>query len=48
MSSPLFEKPNKIKCKFIRQKVYQRYAEQFLDANQIDCVDESGIPGYTP
>jgi len=33
---------------FIRQKVYQRYAEQFLDANQIDCVDESKIPGYTP
>lgn len=33
---------------FIRQKVYQRYAEQFLDANQIDRVDESKIPGYTP
>jgi HD-GYP domain-containing protein (c-di-GMP phosphodiesterase class II) len=33
---------------FIRQKVYQRYAEQFLDANQIDRVDESRIPGYTP
>jgi HD-GYP domain-containing protein (c-di-GMP phosphodiesterase class II) len=33
---------------FIRQKVYQRYAEQFLDANQIDHVDESKIPGYRP
>src|SRR5512135_2287896 len=33
---------------FIRRKVYQRYAEQFLDANQIDRVDESKIPGYTP
>jgi HD-GYP domain-containing protein (c-di-GMP phosphodiesterase class II) len=33
---------------FIRQKVYQRYAEQFLDANQIDRVDESKIPGYSP
>ena len=33
---------------FIRQKVYQRYAEQFLDANQIDRVDESRIPGYSP
>ena len=31
---------------FIRRKVYQRYAEQFLDANQIDAVDESKIPGY--
>ena len=33
---------------FIRRKVYQRYAEQFLDANQIDRVDESKIPGYCP
>ena len=33
---------------FIRQKVYRRYAEQFLDANQIDRVDESKIPGYSP
>ena len=32
---------------FIRRKVYQRYAEQFLDANQIDRVDESRIPGYS-
>ncbi len=33
---------------FIRRKVYQRYTEQFLDANQIDRVDESKIPGYSP
>jgi HD-GYP domain-containing protein (c-di-GMP phosphodiesterase class II) len=33
---------------FVRQKVYQRYAEQFLDAHQIDRVDESKIPGYRP
>jgi len=33
---------------FVRRKVYQRYAEQFLDANQIDRVDESKIPGYSP
>ncbi|MBE0614773.1 MAG: GAF domain-containing protein [Burkholderiales bacterium] len=33
---------------FVRQKVYLRYAEQFLDKNQIDRVDESKIPGYTP
>jgi len=33
---------------FIRRKVYLRYAEQFLDANQIDRVDETKIPGYCP
>ncbi|MFQ3679906.1 MAG: HD domain-containing phosphohydrolase [Pseudanabaenaceae cyanobacterium] len=33
---------------FIRQKVYLRYAEAFLDPDQIDDVDESAIPGYTP
>jgi HD-GYP domain-containing protein (c-di-GMP phosphodiesterase class II) len=31
---------------FIRKKVYLRYAEQFLDREQIDQVDESAIPGY--
>jgi hypothetical protein len=31
---------------FIQQKVYLRYAERFLDAAQIDQVDESRIPGY--
>jgi HD-GYP domain-containing protein (c-di-GMP phosphodiesterase class II) len=33
---------------FVRRKVYRRYAELFLDKNQIDEVDESKIPGYTP
>jgi HD-GYP domain-containing protein (c-di-GMP phosphodiesterase class II) len=33
---------------FIRQKVYLRYAEEFLESEQIDEVDESRIPGYTP
>ena len=33
---------------FIRQKVYLRYAEQFLDPEQIDNVDEGRIPGYIP
>jgi HD-GYP domain-containing protein (c-di-GMP phosphodiesterase class II) len=32
---------------FIRQKVYLRYAKQFLDPEQIDEVDEAGIPGYS-
>lgn len=32
---------------FIREKVYLRYAEKFLDAAQLDDVDESKIPGYT-
>jgi HD-GYP domain-containing protein (c-di-GMP phosphodiesterase class II) len=31
---------------FIREKVYLRYAEQFLEPDQIDAVDESKIPGY--
>jgi len=33
---------------FVRRKVYLRYAEQFLDSEQIDEVDESAIPGYSP
>ena len=33
---------------FIRRKVYQRYAEQFLDPHQIDDVDLLKIPGYQP
>jgi HD-GYP domain-containing protein (c-di-GMP phosphodiesterase class II) len=33
---------------FVRQKVYHRYAEKFLDPEQIDTVDESKIPGFTP
>ncbi|NWG88118.1 MAG: HD domain-containing protein, partial [Hydrogenophilaceae bacterium] len=31
---------------FVRNKVYLRYAEAFLDPAQIDAVDESKIPGY--
>ncbi len=33
---------------FVRNKVYRRYAEMFLDPEQIDEVDESRIPGYQP
>ncbi|HEX7052618.1 MAG TPA: HD domain-containing phosphohydrolase [Burkholderiales bacterium] len=33
---------------FVRKKVYQRYAEMFLDPEQIDAVDEARIPGYAP
>jgi hypothetical protein len=31
----------------VRQKVYLKYAEQFLDPEQIDEVDEAKIPGYS-
>jgi len=31
---------------FVREKVYLRYAREFLDPDQIDEVDESCIPGY--
>lgn len=31
---------------FIRDKVYLRYAQQFLEPEQIDKVNESLIPGY--
>jgi HD-GYP domain-containing protein (c-di-GMP phosphodiesterase class II) len=33
---------------FVREKVYLKYAEQFLDPEQIDEVDQSKIPGYVP
>jgi HD-GYP domain-containing protein (c-di-GMP phosphodiesterase class II) len=33
---------------FVRKKIYLRYAEQFLDPDQIDEVDESKIPGFAP
>ncbi len=32
---------------FVREKVYLKYAEQFLDSAQIDQVDEALIPGYS-
>jgi HD-GYP domain-containing protein (c-di-GMP phosphodiesterase class II) len=31
---------------FVREKVYVKYAENFLDPHQIDAVDELKIPGY--
>jgi HD-GYP domain-containing protein (c-di-GMP phosphodiesterase class II) len=33
---------------FVRKKVYRKYAELFLDKEQIDEVDETRIPGYAP
>jgi hypothetical protein len=33
---------------FVRRRIYQRYAEMFLDPEQIDAVDVSRIPGYQP
>jgi len=33
---------------FVRKKVYLRYAQQFLDREQIDEVDETKIPGFVP
>ena len=33
---------------FVRRKVYRRYAEMFLDPEQIDDVNEAKIPGYQP
>jgi HD-GYP domain-containing protein (c-di-GMP phosphodiesterase class II) len=33
---------------FVRKKVYLRYAEQFLDRDQIDEVDLGKIPGFAP
>ncbi len=32
---------------FIREKIYLKYAEKFLDPEQIDEIDESKILGYT-
>jgi HD-GYP domain-containing protein (c-di-GMP phosphodiesterase class II) len=32
---------------FVREKVYLSYAQQYLDKDQIDNVDESQIPGYS-
>lgn len=31
---------------FIKEKVYLRYAEEFLPKEQVDAIDESKIPGY--
>ena len=32
---------------FVRERVYLRYAQQFMDPAQIDAVDVSRIPGYS-
>jgi HD-GYP domain-containing protein (c-di-GMP phosphodiesterase class II) len=31
---------------FVRKGIYKKYAEMFLDREQIDAVDPSRIPGY--
>jgi len=33
---------------FVSEKIYMRYANEYLDPEQIDEVDENKIPGYTP
>ena len=33
---------------FVREKIYLKYAELFLEPEQIDAVDEAAIPGYIP
>jgi len=33
---------------FVSEKIYLRYANEFLDPEQIDDVDETKIPGYAP
>jgi len=33
---------------FVSEKIYLRYANEYLDSDQIDEVDENKIPGYTP
>ena len=33
---------------FIRSKIYVGFARKYMDARQIDAVDETAIPGYTP
>ena len=33
---------------FMWEEVYLKYAEQYLDSDQIDELDLSGITGYVP
>jgi HD-GYP domain-containing protein (c-di-GMP phosphodiesterase class II) len=33
---------------FMWEKVYEKYAKEFLDPEQIDVVNVAGIPGYQP
>jgi hypothetical protein len=51
MYDPISSKPNghidpDLFDIFVRKKVYLRYAEQFLDPDQIDEVDETALTGY--
>jgi HD-GYP domain-containing protein (c-di-GMP phosphodiesterase class II) len=32
---------------FVRSRVYERYAKEFMDPAQIDAVDVTKIPGYS-
>jgi hypothetical protein len=32
---------------FVRSRVYERYAKEFLNPEQIDVVDVAKIPGYS-
>jgi HD-GYP domain-containing protein (c-di-GMP phosphodiesterase class II) len=31
---------------FIKQRIYLDYADEFLDPEQIDSIEEANIPGY--
>jgi HD-GYP domain-containing protein (c-di-GMP phosphodiesterase class II) len=33
---------------FMWEKVYEKYAEEFMTPDQIDTVDPTQIPGYAP
>ena len=33
---------------FVRKKVYQRYADEYMSKDQVDVVDEAKIPGFKP
>ena len=33
---------------FVRERVWLKYAEQYMNPAQIDAVDVTKIPGYTP
>ena len=33
---------------FIHEKIYLRYADKFLDKEQVDDFDVTALPGYQP
>ena len=33
---------------FVRERVYLKFAEKFLDPEQIDSIDHAKIPGFQP